>query len=126
MRPVLISIQPQYADMILAGKKNIELRKQLPPTDRLYIYETAPVKKVVAVCKVHRAVITVSGLLQQPPVGWHIGVNEDFIKEYYAGKDIAECYVIEEVTKVDMTLEDFGMTRPPQSWCYADKAFIEQ
>lgn len=48
---VLISIKPEYVRLIEQGKKTIELRKSYPrrpgDTFKCYIYEVAPVSKVV-------------------------------------------------------------------------------
>ena len=43
MKAVMISIQPQYVDKIISGKKTIEVRKSRPNTGtpfKCYIYET--------------------------------------------------------------------------------------
>jgi predicted transcriptional regulator len=50
-RPILLSIKPEYAELILEGKKTIELRKSYPAKifSKIYLYATAPVKKVVGV-----------------------------------------------------------------------------
>ena len=54
---VLLSIHPEYAAMIYAGKKKIELRTNVPTKyslcfDYIFIYETAPIFAVTGWMKV--------------------------------------------------------------------------
>lgn len=51
----IISIHPNYADAILAGKKTIELRRrvpELPSGTRLWIYATRPTGAVIGVATI--------------------------------------------------------------------------
>ncbi len=54
MVDVLLSIKPQYVKLILDGKKKWEFRRKIwkKQVDWVYIYASAPVKKVVARFKV--------------------------------------------------------------------------
>ena len=46
---ILLSIKPEYVEKILKGEKRYEFRRKLcqKEVDKIYIYETSPVKKVV-------------------------------------------------------------------------------
>jgi len=48
-KDIILAVKPKYVELIKSGVKTIELRKSAPtcPVDRIYIYETAPVSKVV-------------------------------------------------------------------------------
>jgi len=48
-RDTLLSIHPKYAEAILAGTKRYEFRRVIPaqPVDRMFLYATSPVGKVV-------------------------------------------------------------------------------
>jgi predicted transcriptional regulator len=49
-RAVLLAVRPQFADMMMAGTKTIELRKRFPPQPRgtvVFVYASTPVKAVV-------------------------------------------------------------------------------
>ena len=50
MSKILISIKPKYVDLILSGSKKYEYRKiqAQKNIDKLIIYATYPIKKVVA------------------------------------------------------------------------------
>jgi len=48
---IILSIHPKWSELIYSGKKICELRKTFPKNfdpkkDKVYLYETAPVKKV--------------------------------------------------------------------------------
>ena len=49
-RSVILSINPEYVHKILAGKKNVELRRRFPinlsNNTRVYIYATSPAKEI--------------------------------------------------------------------------------
>lgn len=46
---VLLSLKPKYAEMILSGKKTVELRKRWAnkEVDKVWIYATEPVGKIL-------------------------------------------------------------------------------
>lgn len=46
---ILLSIKPKYAEKILAGRKKYEYRRVAPvhPVDRVFMYATLPVGKIV-------------------------------------------------------------------------------
>ena len=50
MTDILLSIHPKWAELILSGEKTIEVRKTVPKElcegERIFLYETAPVKKI--------------------------------------------------------------------------------
>lgn len=46
----VLAIHPRFADLIYAGRKTVEFRRRIPkgmrPGGRVFLYETAPVRKV--------------------------------------------------------------------------------
>ena len=50
MPSILLSIKPEYAEKILSGEKRYEFRRKLckREIDKIYIYATRPVQKVIA------------------------------------------------------------------------------
>ena len=54
MRKILISINPEHVAKILSGEKKFEYRTKAAKrdVDSLIIYETTPVKRVVAEAKI--------------------------------------------------------------------------
>lgn len=120
MTDVLISIHPKYAYAILDGIKTVEVRKtamrKLDPGDTIFLYATAPIKKVVGQCRfvfdwkqrsdcddLAATCLTRSELydyLPFPDYGHFLEVSTPI--RYGTPKDLSE----------------FGIDRPPQSFCY--------
>ena len=48
-KSILLSIKPTYAESILSGRKRFEFRKRLSKSniDKIYLYASAPVKRIV-------------------------------------------------------------------------------
>lgn len=56
---LLLSIKPEYADKILAGKKTVELRRvrtRLEAGDLVLVYVTSPQQNLVASLEVERVI----------------------------------------------------------------------
>ena len=55
-KDVLISVKPQYANLLVDGVKSVELRRKfsesLAPGTKCIIYSTSPQKKVIGHCKI--------------------------------------------------------------------------
>lgn len=117
IRPVLMSIQPQYVQQILDGDKTVELRRQqsgcLPGTP-LSIYTSFPVKRVqvqATVKQVHA--LPVDELWQQ--YGQASATSKKDFYEYLGDLDIAygiELHEIQEVPPLPL------FRSGPQSWRY--------
>lgn len=140
---IILSIHPKWAKLIYDGKKTVEWRKVIPncllpvysthhDAIRVYMYETAPVKKVTGyfVCK-DVARLTMSeppfeGAKICPEAEKVINAGcvplEDLKK--YAGKKAVvyglKVLYCSKFFKGPKPLEEFGLNRPPQSWCYTE------
>lgn len=129
---LLLSIHPEYAAMIYARKKKIELRTNLPRKynlcfDYIFLYETAPIYAVTGWIK----------------VGNYINVNKIFSGDRQDLKTIVVkdvCMTMEQIKAYKPNLQLWGwhikeaynwgrneyITRfspsekPPQSWCYTN------
>lgn len=140
---ILLSIHLKWAQKIYSGEKTVEWRKVIPSClipvrlahkpMRVYLYETAPVKKVTGyfVCK------DVARLeMSEPP--WENAeinpaaekvINEgcvplDDLKKYAGKKAVVYGLKVLYCSKFfngPKSLEDFGLKRPPQSWQYVDE-----
>lgn len=135
---VLLSIHPEYAAMIYARKKKIELRTNVPRKynlcfDYIFIYETAPI-------------FAVTGWMK---VGSYMNINEIFNGER---KDLKRVIIydsmltMEQIKDYKPNLQLWGwqikesynwgrkefITRfapnekPPQSWCYTSAEIQSQ
>ena len=121
MQNILISINPEYAEKILNGTKKYEYRKIKckKNIDKIIIYSTFPVMKVVGEAKVEE-------ILEDTPENiWnktkkYSGVNKDFYKKYFNNKEKAIAYKLKDVKKYDnpKDLIDYGIKNAPQSFVY--------
>jgi len=126
-RSIVISIKPEFVDLIFSGEKTVELRKfipsDLPDKTELIIYSTSPSK-----CIVGRAVIK---RVERHPInqlwkkfGSETGITRKYFIEYFNGKDVGYGIKLEKVRKLrkPITLNELRRTinfTPPQSYMYA-------
>lgn len=121
MCKLLMSINPQHVDNILAGTKRYEYRKTKckEPVDAIIIYATAPIMKVVAEVEV------LDVIEDSPKIVWNMtyesaGIEKHFFDTYYAGRNKAVAYVLGKVKryKYPQFLSDYGIKAAPQSYVY--------
>lgn len=143
-KAVLASIKPKYCELIAARKKLFEIRKNRPKIDvpfKVYIYQT----------KGHwfYKILECLGLYQRKVIGEFICDRIDGFSVYENGtvcnwnytelyksclkySEIAEyigtgkfgyAWHISELVIYDKPkeLSEFGLKRPPQSWCYVEE-----
>lgn len=121
MKALLLSIKPEYVEKILQGEKKFEYRKRLAKEDvsYIYVYSTAPSKKVVA--SVH-----IEGHLSDSPTAlWEktkaaAGISRAKFRDYFRGCKTAYAYKLGkvEVFESPKNLSDFGVAVAPQSFVY--------
>lgn len=121
MSKILISIKPEYVRKIISGEKKFEYRTKAAKRDidALIIYETNPIKRVVAEAKVLE-------VLELPPEElWdktkeYSGISKAFFDGYFEGRDKAYAYRLGEVKVYDEPLElsFYGVKSAPQSFIY--------
>ncbi|OUO86568.1 hypothetical protein B5F44_09690 [Gordonibacter urolithinfaciens] len=123
MSSILISIKPEFAEKIFNGTKKYEFRKRgcRRPIQKLIIYATFPVMKIVGEAKV-------KGVIDDSPEEvWgitksHAGISADYYYSYFDGKDKAVAYCLEGACLYDKPkeLSVFGVSHAPQSFIYID------
>lgn len=123
MCSVLMSIRPEFVHQIMAGKKKYEYRKKVckKNIDRIYIYSTVPVCKIVGEAEVE------SVLIKTPEELWEktkdeAGIDKDFYDSYYANREEAVAYKLINIKryKKPKTLKEFGVNVAPQSYQYIE------
>lgn len=122
---VLLSIKPRYVEAILKGDKRYEFRKNIfrnKDVENVYIYATAPVKKLVGFFKV-------GNILEDHPVClWDrlqefSGLDEKEFFSYFGDNKRGFAIEILSVAEFLNPLDprDFiPRFAPPQSFCYLD------
>ncbi len=123
---VLLSIKPKYVNEIVNGNKRYEFRKSVfrkrDNVDRVYIYASAPVKRIVGA-------FTIKTIMEEHPEElWRIckefsGISEVEFFDYFRDRDKSyaiEIGMLELFDPIDPKdrIPDFS---PPQSFCYTDE-----
>lgn len=122
MRKIIISINPEHVKNIINGTKRFEYRTKAAKNDvnKLIIYETTPIKKVVAEAEI------VEILALEPNALWEqtkefSGITKTFFDEYFKGRKVAYAYKLGRIKVYEepKNLNEFGLKVAPQSFAYA-------
>ncbi len=121
MCKILLSINPEHVENIFNGTKKYEFRKKKckESIDKIIIYSTAPVMKVVGEAVVEEV------LEGSPTDVWqktskNSGINESFFQKYYNGREKAIAYKLKDIVKYESPkeLSYYGIKAAPQSFVY--------
>ena len=121
MKKIIISINPEHVKNIINGTKKFEYRTKAAKNDvnKIIIYETTPIKKVVAEAEI------VEVLMMNPEDLWietkeESGITKSFFDTYFENRDVAYAYKLGRVKVYEepKSLEDFGLKYAPQSFVY--------
>ena len=129
MTDILMSIKPQYVDMILSGCKTVEVRKgavRVPALARIWLYATNPRQQVVASARVKAVAV------ETPDEIWHTfgdraGIDRCKFDAYVGEAEVVSALCLAEVTELDTPLSprDQAPTfRPPQSYAFLRDASL--
>ncbi|MEG0835766.1 MAG: hypothetical protein RR413_10020 [Christensenellaceae bacterium] len=121
MESILLSINPEYVERILAGSKKYEFRKRLAnrTVDKILMYSTAPIMKVVGEVQI------IETLSASPTALWeqtkkNAGISRDKYRKYFKGCKVAYAYRLGQVIQYNppKELSEFNVGLPPQSFIY--------
>lgn len=124
MCAILLSINPNHVENILNGTKKYEFRKKAckRQIDKILIYCTTPIMKVVGEAEVEDI------LIDNPEVIWKktetkSGINKSFFDQYYKNREQAVAYKLKNVKKYGepKELRDYGVNSAPQSFQYIEE-----
>lgn len=120
---IVISINPEHVKNIINGSKKFEYRTKVCRADvnKIIIYETSPVKKVVAEVEI------IEVLMLPPNELWEktkekSGITKSFFDNYFANRKIAYAYKLGKIsvyTKPKDIME-IGIKHAPQSFVYVN------
>ena len=129
---VLLSIKPKYVEQIRKGNKKYEFRKvicnkeKIDNIQKIYIYSTFPIKKIVARFSIRK-------IFEEHPIKlWeickdHSGLKREEFFKYFKDKEKGFAIEIKNIEFFDnpidpfLSISDFS---PPQSFYYLeDKCF---
>ena len=124
---ILLSIKPNWADLILEGKKTVELRKQWTKAndvERIYLYASAPLQMIVGWIELQQAVCEdVADLKRDSEEGCCVS-SEDF-DEYFKDKEKGWGLFISRAQKTSPIPLKAIDERPPQNWANLDASQSE-
>lgn len=118
---IVLSIKPEHVQNILNGTKKFEYRTKAAKSDihKIIIYETTPIKKIVAEAEV------IDVLMMEPEDLWMAtnefsGISKSFFNSYFKNRKVAYAYKIGNVKvyTYPKALVEFGLKTPPQSFAY--------
>lgn len=136
---VLIAIQPRWCELIAEGKKLVEVRKTSPKLFgkfKCFIYCTVKGKTYLPQGKViGEFICNHVGIYGYEPNGSLVNENKvleqscltkDELYNYLNGKPAHVIYISDLVIyDKPRELKEFGLSRPPQSWCYVKEKINE-
>ncbi len=125
MATILISINPPHVDKILSGIKKCEYRTRSPKKEvnRMIIYETSPIKRVVAECELENVLTLPKEELWLKTKNLS-GTTKDRFDNYFSKQDNATGFIIKNISKCDRSLDEYGIKFVPQSNIYLDEKMI--
>lgn len=88
---VIMSIKPQYAQAIITGEKQIELRKRIPKVgagDIIVFYESLPIQRVTFYCVVEE-IVSMSPKKLWETYSNRLGITKKEYDKYFYQKTIA-------------------------------------
>ena len=123
MSTILISINPQHVDKILSGVKKCEYRRTIPKrkVDKMLIYETSPIKRVVCECTLKEVKILPKMKLWEETHDIS-GSTIDRFSNYFRDREVAVGFIIGKIKVYNepKELKEIGINFVPQSYIYLD------
>jgi predicted transcriptional regulator len=119
----MLSIKPEYAFSILAGRKRFEFRRCIfrRPVTRVVIYASAPISKVIGEFEIEELIHDDLDPLWRKTQD-HAGITKEYFYSYFSDCDKGYAIKVANPKRYDepQSLQDgYGMS-PPQSFAYVD------
>lgn len=123
INPALISIKPQYADLIFSGKKQYEFRKKVPQVckwpSRFYVYSSSPVKKIVGWFRTHGYGHYTNFDALWRYTGDRAGISREDLERYFANAKEMFAITIGTFHSISpIELREIGIKYAPQNFAY--------
>ncbi len=126
MKGILLPVKKVWTDMIYAGDKRYELRKNEPrdreflaqPERPIYLYEVG-VGFVTGMCSFEAA----TRCAKAEEAGFYAKVSPGWVLKYGTGRDgMYHLWRISDAARFStpLPISMFGLRRVPQSWCYVE------
>lgn len=124
---VLLSIHPQYVDLIARGEKRVEFRRSsfARNISRVVIYSTSPERRVVGFCEVKQVIRSTPSALWREH-GKVAGITREALFGYLKGMRDATAIVLSDFHWFvpGLGLSMLGIERAPQSFQYLSPSAV--
>ena len=123
MCAILLSINPIHVENILNGTKSYEFRKRAckRQVDRILIYSTNPVMRVVGEAEVEDILVDDTETIWRKTEK-KSGISKLFFDKYFENREQAVAYKLRNVKKYiePKELKEYGIRNAPQSFQYVE------
>ena len=120
---VLLSVKPRFAEAILAGQKTFEFRRALfrrQDVNTVVLYASSPTCQVVGEFTIDEVLsLALDALWESTCNGG--AIDRDYFDQYFQGRSTGYALKVKRARRYRRPLclqADFGIERPPQSFCY--------
>lgn len=122
---VILSIRPNFCNMIFSGQKKYEYRKRIftrTDIDKVYVYASKPISKIIGFITIDQVIKCKASDM------WEMtykdgGVNKEYFDAYFKNCDTAHAIKIGEVVMLDIPIDPKKVIKDfhaPQNFMYLD------
>jgi predicted transcriptional regulator len=122
-RAVLLSVKPRFADLIVAGTKQVEFRRvwAQEPVSWIAVYSSTPTQQIVGIVEVESVVVASASALWTLNGSRGGGLTRSELRSHFSGKPKGYAVMLGRVLRPHAPLEPTKVTRgfrAPQSFRY--------
>lgn len=119
---VLLSIKPEFADLILNGEKQYEFRRVIFKSDlvkKIIVYASSPISMVIGEFEVENVLSLDTSKLWKL-TKHNAGIDKAYYDDYFFGKEIGHAIKIKKPKryKTHIDISNFNIKQAPQSFAY--------
>ena len=124
----LLSIHPEYVELMATGKKKVEFRRTrfLRRLTHVVVYSTSPERRLAGYFEVEEVDIDSPDLISRKYRDKG-GVSVEALSRYMENASHAVAIIMGDFHQFseNIRLDDIGITSPPQSFRYLDHGILE-
>jgi predicted transcriptional regulator len=123
---IILSIKPEFANMIFEGDKKFEFRRSIfknKNVSKVIVYASAPISKVIGEFEIGKILFKDLNTLWEETQEYS-GITEDYFFDYFVGKENGFALQVRKAKRYKKELcikESFGKV-PPQSFAYYEES----
>lgn len=122
-RAVLLSVKPRFADLIVAGTKQVEFRRvwAQEPVPWIAVYSSTPTQQIVGIVEVESVMLASASTLWTLNSSLGGGLTRTELRSYFAGKAKGYAVMLGRVLRLHAPLKPAEIIRgfrAPQSFRY--------